>query len=341
MSLLVSILIPAYNAESFLDRTIKSALSQTWYRKEVIIVDDGSTDQTLTICRRYECRSVKVIQQDNQGGCAARNRAFRECQGDYIQWLDADDLLGIDKVERQAKLAEEVADPNVLYTCSWGSFYFRKHKAKFRPSALWQDHSAEEWLLTWLVDRMMPVSTWLISRQVTEQAGPWDVRLKRNQDGEYFCRVVALSKSVKFVQDAVFYYRRGNPSSLTKQKSFEMYDSLCLSLELIVRHVLSRVNNDRARHACIKRLNSTISLLDSVDVQLGDRIRSQVKQLGGEIVPTKVSRKQEVVEKIVGKKITRGLKAVEWRTRWRIKSKLDFFLARLFGSSSEDEIWKH
>jgi glycosyltransferase involved in cell wall biosynthesis len=72
----VSILIPAYNAEKWLSDTIRSAVTQTWRRKEIIVVDDGSIDQTREIARRFASDGVRVIAQQNQGAAAARNKAF-------------------------------------------------------------------------------------------------------------------------------------------------------------------------------------------------------------------------------------------------------------------------
>src|SRR5882724_4223522 len=98
MTPLVSILIPAYNAERWIAETIRSALKQTWRNKEIIVVDDGSTDGTLAIARRFEPKGVRAVTQPNQGAEAARNTASSLSRGDYIQWLDADDLLSRDKV---------------------------------------------------------------------------------------------------------------------------------------------------------------------------------------------------------------------------------------------------
>ena len=75
MKPLVSILIPAYNAEPLLAETVRSALAQTWPRKEIIIVDDGSKDNTVTVARQFEKDDVKVVTQPNQGASAARKRA--------------------------------------------------------------------------------------------------------------------------------------------------------------------------------------------------------------------------------------------------------------------------
>ena len=104
MEPLVSILIPAFNAERWIADAIKSALEQTWPQKEIIVVDDGSTDQTPSIARQFVSKSVSVITQSNQGAASARNKAFSTCQGGYIQWLDADDLLAPSKIAKQMEL---------------------------------------------------------------------------------------------------------------------------------------------------------------------------------------------------------------------------------------------
>ena len=101
MTELVSILIPAYNASRWLTECVESALAQTWAHKEIIIVDDGSKDDTLAVARRYESRAVKVVTQANTGAPEARNHALRLAQGDYIQWLDADDVLHPQKIKLQ------------------------------------------------------------------------------------------------------------------------------------------------------------------------------------------------------------------------------------------------
>src|SRR5262245_57417246 len=97
----VSILIPAFNAETWLADTLRSAVAQTWEPKEIIVVDDGSRDRTLAIARSFESDSVRVFTQKNQGAAAARNKALSESRGEYIQWLDADDLLAPDKISKQ------------------------------------------------------------------------------------------------------------------------------------------------------------------------------------------------------------------------------------------------
>src|SRR6266513_205442 len=101
MSDLVSILIPAYNAEAWIREAIESALDQTWQNKEIMVVADGSCDRTLQVARSFESKVVKVPTQANHGVCAARNRLLQLAQGDHLQWLDADDIIAPDKIALQ------------------------------------------------------------------------------------------------------------------------------------------------------------------------------------------------------------------------------------------------
>lgn len=192
MKPLVSILIPAYNAERWISYTIQSAISQTWPRKEIIIVDDGSWDRTAEIARRFASKGVVVVSIPNRGVAAARNHAFGLSQGDYIQWLDADDLLSADKIERQLAAAGEPGGKRILLSSPYAPSYYRTRQARFIHTSLCQDLSPVEWLLTKMSENLhMQTATWLKSRELAEAAGPWDTRLLCDDDGEYFCRVTS------------------------------------------------------------------------------------------------------------------------------------------------------
>src|SRR6185312_5656558 len=102
MKQFVSILIPAYNAERWIAESIQSAIAQTWQHKEIIVVDDGSTDGTAAVARGYASGGVELLSAGkNRGVAAARNLAIERCRGDYIKIVDADDILAPDKIERQ------------------------------------------------------------------------------------------------------------------------------------------------------------------------------------------------------------------------------------------------
>src|SRR5207248_8713341 len=132
--------------------------------------------------------------QRNQGASAARNHAFQLCKGDYIQWLDADDLLAPDKVERQMAVGQKCKDKRSLISGAWGEFLWRPSQANFTPTLLWEDLTPAEWLIRKLANNLhMQPATWLVSRELTEEAGPWNRLMLVDDDGEYFCRVLLAS----------------------------------------------------------------------------------------------------------------------------------------------------
>ena len=131
MKPLVSILIPAYNAERWIAFALESAIAQTWQRKEIIVVDDGSADRTAEVARGFASKGVAVVSTQHQGASAARNHALQLSQGDYIQYLDADDLLAADKIERQLAALRQGSTRRLLLTSPWAYFYYRTRYARF------------------------------------------------------------------------------------------------------------------------------------------------------------------------------------------------------------------
>ena len=97
----VSVLIPAFEAAPWIAATLESVVGQTWPNLDIVVVDDGSNDETATIARGFASRRVTVIRQDHRNASSARNRALTYALGDYVQFLDADDLLAPDKIEVQ------------------------------------------------------------------------------------------------------------------------------------------------------------------------------------------------------------------------------------------------
>lgn len=106
----VSILIPAYNAAAFLPKCLDSVLNQTYQDLQVVIVDDGSRDNTLEVCQKYAGKDnrIEVYHQENQGVAATRNHLLEKIKGDYVLFVDADDWIELDMVEYLVSLATEL-----------------------------------------------------------------------------------------------------------------------------------------------------------------------------------------------------------------------------------------
>ena len=258
MKPLVSILIPAYNAQQWLPYTLQSAVAQTWQRKEIIVVDDGSTDGTAEVARGFASKGVKVVSTPNQGLCGAVNHAYQLSQGDYIQELDSDDLLAPDKIERQLVALREGDSKRLLLSSPWAYFYYRPSRARFVPNSLWHDLSPAEWLLRKMGENLhMQNATWLVSRELVEAAGPWDTRLHYDQDGEYFARVVLASEGTRFVPSARVYYRASDSNRISYiGKSGKKRDSLFISMSLHIQYLLSLEDSERVRKACLTYLQN-------------------------------------------------------------------------------------
>jgi GT2 family glycosyltransferase len=299
---LVSILVPAYNKEEWIGETLESALAQTWENKEIIVVDDGSKDKTFEIAKRFQSRTVKVVSQENQGACAARNRAYFMCQGSYIQWLDADDILDPVKIEAQMKASADGASSPCLITAAFGSFYYAKERARFHPNGLWRTLVAVDWMLTKFQENVwMNPTAWLVSRNLAEKAGGWDSRLSSSgvDDGEYVCRLVKHANVVEFRPEAKCYYRIGNLSSLN-YNSGKSLDSLFLGLRLSIEHLISIEDSVRARAAALGYLQHWFAFFYSGPSDLLRCVQDLAATLGGELVEPQFTRKFQPVRRVFG-----------------------------------------
>lgn len=311
---LVSILIPAYNAEKWIADALKSALDQTWPKKEVIVVDDGSSDDTLNVAKRFESNSVKVVTQDNRGASVARNHALSLAQGDCIQWLDADDVLARDKIATQLEGADNGQTSRVLLSSAWGKFYLRQQKGKFIPSSLWQDLVPVEWISNKFNENAwMAIESWLVSRKLTEIAGLWNEQLSMDDDGEYFCRVVSVSEKIRFSPEAKSYCRRGNSGSLSSDIiSDKNMMSQFMSIRLQGNYLRSLEDSERTRSACLKYLQTYLIYFYPDHTAVLEKANALAKELGGKLSPPELSWKYSIIQQVLGwrmaKKAQRGIR---------------------------------
>ncbi len=312
MNPLVSILIPAHNAENWIADTIRSALAQTWPRKEIIIVDDGSTDRTAEIARGFASKKVVVVSTENQGAAAARNHALQLCQGDYIQWLDADDILAPDKIERQLTALREIDSKRTLFSSSWATFSYRTSRARFVPTSLWQDLTPVEWFVKKMSENLyMQTATWLTSRELTQAVGPWDTRLLSDDDVEYFCRVLLASDRIHFVPDARVFYRAIRSSRLSYVgTSDKKKDALVLSLKLQIQHARSVEDSDRVRRSCLICLKNRLGEFYPERPDLVAELQALAAQLGGAREMPRLRPKYAWMEFIFGAKVAKSAQIV-------------------------------
>lgn len=315
---LVSILIPAYNAEEWIADTLRSAIAQTWEPKEVIVVDDGSTDRTLAVARQFESRQVRVVASHHQGAAATRNIAFSLSKGEYIQYLDADDLLAPDKVTRQIEALGKEANKRTLLSGSWGEFVYRYYRSKFVPTALWCDLRPIDWLICKMkFGVFMQTATWLVTRELAEATGPWDTRLLGDDDGEYFCRVLLASEGVRFVPESKVYYRKSGVSSLSYigVSDKKMEAQMC-SIRLHIRYLRLLEDSPRVKEACVNYLQNWLPFFYPNRPDLLRQAEEMAASLGGQLYLPKLSWKAKLVSLFIGQQQVKRVRTLVERVRW-------------------------
>ncbi len=114
----VSVIIPVYGAEKYIAATLQSVLAQTYKNFEILVIDDGSLDQSIEICQKFQDPRIKIISQKNRGLAGARNTGIRHAEGDYLAFLDADDLWLPEKLEKHVEHLENSPTVGISYCCS-------------------------------------------------------------------------------------------------------------------------------------------------------------------------------------------------------------------------------
>jgi len=201
----ISVIIPAYNYARYLNQAIESVLGQTLSPHEVIVVDDGSTDDTATVLAAYRER-VCVLRQPNQGVAAARNYGARTATGELLAFLDADDYWLHHKLELQRD--RFLADPDLgLVHCGY---------EEVDVSGNMLGHKYLQGLEGWVADEMLlfsrPVilgggSGFLLPRKTFFTLGGFDERLSTSADWDLFQRIARRAR-VGFVPEVLLRYRR-------------------------------------------------------------------------------------------------------------------------------------
>ena len=203
--LTVSVVIPSYNSARFVREAVDSALAQTLAPLEVIVVDDGSTDDTAAALEPRSDR-IRLIRQENAGVSAARNAGIRSARGTLIAFLDADDVWLPEKLERQTPLHEQ--DPQIGLThCGLVEVDERLEPIRERLDGLSGDQVAETMLYGQGNRLHASGSTMMVTRAAIEAVGGFDLDVPPSEDWELMFRA-ARSFRIGFVPEPLVLYRQ-------------------------------------------------------------------------------------------------------------------------------------
>ncbi len=207
----ISVVIPVYNGEKTIQKTIESVLNQTFKDWELIIIDDGSQDSTVRIIREIEDSRIRLFSYDNAGLASSRNRGIAHAQGEFISFLDADDLWTSDKLEMQFQALEKHPEAAVAY--SWTDYIDQSSQFLHSGRHITINGNIYQHLLVnnFLENGSNP----LIRKQALNQAGKFDTSLKAGEDWDMWLRLAARYQFVAVPLPQILY--RVSTDSMSSQ----------------------------------------------------------------------------------------------------------------------------
>jgi len=197
---LVSVVIPAFNSEQYIAECINSVLTQTYQNFEIIIIDDGSSDNTVNIVSAYKNDKIRLFHQKNSGSGAARNHGVKQASGTWIAFIDADDIWLPDKLQKQLELcSNQVWSHTDLFFL--GDIY-PKHT---KTTELTSKHSGYI-LKNLLVENSIGTSSVIIDKDIFQEFGGFNTGLRALQDWDLWLRV-AEKYEICYLDEPLVYYR--------------------------------------------------------------------------------------------------------------------------------------
>jgi len=220
----VSVIIPCHNAADFVGDAIQSVLDQDYEPVEVIVVDDGSTDQSRFVIKAFDAR-VQLIEQSNQGACRARNVGASASHGDALLFLDSDDLLGSGTVSALASALN--GRSRAISRCPWK--HLRRENGRWRPHdhRFTEDPPGDDPVRGWLTGWYVPPCGLLFGRKAFEAVGGWDETLRANQDGDIVLRALVDGIPLLATKNGLALYRDfgGSRDTISSSEDVEAFRS--------------------------------------------------------------------------------------------------------------------
>lgn len=249
----ISVIIPCYNASQYLAETIASVLAQDYHALEVIVVDDGSHDGSTAIVSNLNDSRIRLLEQQNEGAAAARNRGFAASCGDAVLFLDADDVI-CDRHLSSLQRALAGSSQDVAFG-RWDRFSDQLSEATFPDRSYYQCMPAIEWLmLNWESSApMTQCGSFLIPRQLIKRAGGWDESLTLIDDFEFFARLLSQTEQMRFAPESKLFYRSNITGSLSGSRGRRAAESQLRAIRLGTDYVLATSNTATNRRACANR----------------------------------------------------------------------------------------
>jgi hypothetical protein len=185
----------------------------------------------------------------------------------------------------------------------------------------------------------MQTATWLVKREISDAAGPWDTRLLGDDDGEYFCRILMASTGVRFARDAKVFYRASGIASLSYiGGSARKADAQWCSMKLHVKYLRSLEESSRVRAACLQYLQNWLPTFYPTSVEILNEINDLANELGGSLSVPELSWKYSWIRNVCGWETARRAQIMLPAIRWSVQRYLDRLFARAEGYGRGSEL---
>lgn len=233
MKYLVSIIVPMYNSEKYIVRCIDSLLEQSYENIEIIVVDDGSSDNGVDIIKKYSDNRINIYQKKNEGVSATRNFGIEKSNGDFLLFVDSDDYVSKDIVEI---MLDKVNNINSMVLCDndeiWGK--------RIEKRILFNDENIElnkiDTLRAIASGKAGLVCSKLVSNRVIKENNiMFDKNLKVGEDQLFFLKVAQYTKEFKYVNKSLYFYDRTNENSATIKYQNRLYNNFSYLQEEIIK----------------------------------------------------------------------------------------------------------
>jgi glycosyltransferase involved in cell wall biosynthesis len=301
--------MPAYNAGEYINESVGSILEQSYTNWELIIVNDGSTDNTLIVLETIKDDRIYIVNQENKGQCNAANKAFSLSNGSLIKFMDADDMISPNFIENQVKNLHGEID--AIATASWGRFYHHNlNTFKLDTNIIQQNITPIDWLIQSMDNgqAMMQCALWLIPRNLFKYSGLWDEGLSLINDFEFFIRVLLCAREVIFTENAILYYRSDLKNSLSKLKSRKGAESAYNSINKGTSHMLQYENCDRVKKVAANCFQDFVYTFYPKQSDLIYDAEKRIKDLGGSSLTFPTGGYTKICQFLVGWKLTKRIK---------------------------------
>lgn len=240
----ISIIMPCFNAEAYILRGVTSAFGQTFKELELIVINDGSTDQSLQVLNNVKDSRLKIISQPNRGVSAARNRGIEEARGEYIAFLDTDDTWHPTCLEKLYEALVSSSQAGLSY-CGWQNLGLSGGQGKpYIPP----DYEASDKLGRLLRSCPWPIHAALTYRQVIMEAGGFDERFSNSEDYRLWLYIASHHRIVRVSRVLAYYhFHEGMQASRNKAKAGR--DNWLVKKEFLQKNpnVVKKLGRKRAR----------------------------------------------------------------------------------------------